>query len=397
MTGRVSRFALLLRAGLCAGLCAAPLALAAQDSASAAAAAPLPPVLSPRDSAAVERAGRLVADGQGIAGRALIDTLLALAAPGSGRYAEFLFWRAAYAATAAEAERDYRRLAVEFPLSPRAEDALVALAQLEMARGDRALALRHIERLTMEHPTSQARAKAGYWAGRIYFEMNDPQRACLVLQAARNAAAVPPAQPVMAARIEYEMQKCRGVQVGLGAAAQDSGVVARIAAAPPAPAPAATSTSAAATAVTAAIAATAAPPPPRPAPARDTAPAQRAATTSVATGTVVAPDTTTPRAAPAAAAAPSAPSRVPSVPAPSSGTRSVYSIQIAAYDTPADAETAARRVRGRGLEARVDADAGMYKVRVGRYRTRAEAAAALREVKEKGMRDAWVVTAAGQP
>lgn len=359
---------------LCAALAAAP--LAAQDSSSSAA-APLPPrrVLSPRDSAAVERAGRLVADGQGIAGRALLDTLISLAPPASMEYAELLYWRAAYAATAAEAERDYRRLAVEFSLSPRSEDALVALAQLEMARGDRQLALRHLERLTLEHSTASARAKAGYWAGRVYFEMNDPQRACVVLQAARAAAQDPGAGVELTNRIDYEMQKCRGVATGPGTG--DSSALGRR--------EASATSSRTTTPTPAPVAPPAAPP------------VSRGATTSVATGSVVAPDTAARRPAPVPAAAPS---RAPSPPAqgapataPSSGARA-YSVQIAAYDTPADAESAARRVRGRGLEARVDADGGMYKVRVGRYRTRAEAAAALRDVKGKGMRDAWVVEAA---
>ncbi|MDQ3673475.1 MAG: hypothetical protein M3365_03740, partial [Gemmatimonadota bacterium] len=90
------------------------------------------------------RARRLVADGNGAAGRALADSLLAAATPGTPRYAEALFWRASVASTAAAAERDYRLLSIEYPLSPRAEEALLRLAQLEMARGDRSLALKHL-------------------------------------------------------------------------------------------------------------------------------------------------------------------------------------------------------------------------------------------------------------
>ncbi len=89
-------------------------------------------------------AQRLVSEGRGAEGRALMDSLLAAAVAGSPKYAEALFWHASLAATAADAERDYRRLSVEFPLSPRAEDALMRLAQMEIARGDRALAMRHL-------------------------------------------------------------------------------------------------------------------------------------------------------------------------------------------------------------------------------------------------------------
>ena len=372
---------------LIAGLCAAPILATAQGAATSA--------LTASEDAAVARAGRLVADGQGIAGRALIDTVLALAPTGSARYAELLFWRAAYAATAAEAERDYRRLAVEFPLSPRAEDALVALAQLEMARGDRELALRHLERLTLEHPTGAARVKAGYWAARIYFDMNDSQRACVVLQAARAAAADQPQQAGadLARRIDAEMQKCPrssalGTRQSALGGALDSGARVDSASAP---------------------VASVSPPP---SPARDSSPSgprTTTTTTAVATGAVVAPDTSAPRAlssaTPAVAAplparaqqadsqpratGPAAPGRVPS--AESRAPRS-YSIQIAAFDGERDAETSVARLRARGLDARVDIEGGMFKVRVGRYATSAAAAAALREVKAKGMKDAWVVS-----
>ena len=155
------------------------------------------------------RARRLVADGNGAAGRALADSLLSAATPGTMRYAEALFWRASVASTAAAAERDYRVLSIEYPLSPRAEDALLRLAQLELARGDRALALKHLERLTLEHPDSPARARTSYWRSRVLFDEGNIPRACAAL--AHATAHVAPGEVELRNQIESQSRRCLGV------------------------------------------------------------------------------------------------------------------------------------------------------------------------------------------
>src|SRR5438552_10585927 len=78
-------------------------------------------IAGPRDSALV-RARQLVLSGRDADGRKVIDSILKVASPDSAIYGEALYWRAALAPTAADAERDYRRLLIETPLSPRAED-----------------------------------------------------------------------------------------------------------------------------------------------------------------------------------------------------------------------------------------------------------------------------------
>lgn len=134
------------------------------------------------------RAYALVIDGQGRRGRAIVDSLLAAAPASSARYAEVLYWRAAFAASTADAERDYRRLSVEYPLSNRAADALVALAQLEYVRGDTTLAVHHLQRLMIEHPAGVRSAKANFWAATALFTASDAVRACSALRAARATA-----------------------------------------------------------------------------------------------------------------------------------------------------------------------------------------------------------------
>src|SRR3954464_11734312 len=109
------------------------------------------------------RARRLVAEGNGAAGRALVDFALATTAPRTTEFATALYWRGAMSSTAADAERDYRRIIVEYPFSPHSGDALLALAQLEMARGDRDPAIDHLQRFLLQRPNAPERARAGLW------------------------------------------------------------------------------------------------------------------------------------------------------------------------------------------------------------------------------------------
>src|SRR5215207_1202551 len=73
------------------------------------------------------RAQQMVTAGQDAAGRAVIDSVLAATSDDTPRYAEALFWRATLSKTAAGAERDYRRIVVEYALSPRAQESLLRL------------------------------------------------------------------------------------------------------------------------------------------------------------------------------------------------------------------------------------------------------------------------------
>jgi len=140
---------------------------------------------SSADSIAFSRAQVLVSAGEGKEGRAVVDSVLARIPASSLRYAEGLFWRATLASNALDAERDYRRIAVEYVLSPRVPAALTRLAQLELARGDRTLARQHLERLLNEYPPRAERANAWYWLGRIAFESGDAGRGCTAIDSAR--------------------------------------------------------------------------------------------------------------------------------------------------------------------------------------------------------------------
>jgi cell division septation protein DedD len=132
------------------------------------------------------RAQQMVTAGQDVAGRAVVDSVLAATTEGTPRYAEALFWRATLSKTAAGAERDYRRIAVEYPLSPRAAEALFRLSQLEMTRGDRAAARAHLERLQREHPTGATSTRASVALARLAFDDGDVTAGCAAIAAAQS-------------------------------------------------------------------------------------------------------------------------------------------------------------------------------------------------------------------
>jgi cell division septation protein DedD len=131
------------------------------------------------------RAQQMVTAGQDSAGRAVVDSVLRATTEGTPRYAEALFWRATLSKTAAAAERDYRRIAVEYPLSPRAQDALFRLAQLEATRGDRASARAHLARIQREHPMGPTSTRANVMLALLAFGDGDVAAGCAAAAAAR--------------------------------------------------------------------------------------------------------------------------------------------------------------------------------------------------------------------
>lgn len=296
-----------------------------------------------------QRAQTLVNDGNATAGRALVDSMIAVAAPGSNDYAEGVYWRAVLAATAADAEIDYKRVVVDYPMSPRVEDALIRLSQLEMARGSYDSAVRHLTQLSVEHPDSPARGRAGYWLARALFDKNDTQGGCAAITDA--LAHTAESETELRNQINYLNQRCADLPAATASPANP------VAAAPspsPSPAPAPPSAD---TVVNTKPAVTPAPPPsPPPAPA---------------------------------VVRPVSPPVVKE--APGTGARA-WSVQIAAYNVKSQAEAMVAKLKKNGYEARVDGSAAPFRVRIGRYTSQAQAAAVQRSLKAKQI-DGFVVQA----
>jgi cell division septation protein DedD len=156
--------------------------------------------------------------------------VLAATAEGTPRYAEALFWRATLSKTAAGAERDYRRIAVEYPLSPRSAEALFRLSQLEMTRGDRTAARAHLERLQREHPAGATSTRASVALARLAFDDGDVAVGCAAIAAAQSSLAAGDVE--LRNQVDYFSPRC--ANVGAATTSRDSAAAAAPNANPPA-------------------------------------------------------------------------------------------------------------------------------------------------------------------
>ncbi len=370
------------------GLFAVPLLLAATLAAAQAPPRPTDPVFV--------RAQTLVSDGNGVAGRALIDSVIAATQPTARLYPEALFWRATLAANAADAESDYKHIVVDYPLAPQAEDALLRLAQLELARGDRDGALGHLQRIPRDYPRSKSLARASYWMARVLFEKNDIPNACA---ANANALAQADASQVeLRNQIQYQGQRCPVAVATVNspmtnASASNPTTPATASTTPKSTPPNATSTTPVAPTPVAATEKekprtvdTTAPPVPTPSTVpRTVVSTQRPKPPTEANDSK--PSIVDPAKAPKAAAEKGV-TKASTTPSRGNG----YSVQVAAYTNRAEADKLTSTLRKRGYATRVDGSVAPFRVRVGRYATEKEAEDALRKIKANHM-DGFVVRA----
>lgn len=135
--------------------------------------APSAPVL-----AAIDRARTMLDNGQGVAARNLLDSLVDALPNTSTDLAEVLHWRAVMAESIGAAEHDWKRLLVEAPLSDRAAQALVRLAELEALRGNGELSRQLADRLLRDHPRSPHRGKGLLLVARGWIAANNLPNAC---------------------------------------------------------------------------------------------------------------------------------------------------------------------------------------------------------------------------
>ncbi len=172
------------------------------------------------DDSIVVRVQRFASDGNAAAGRALVDSVLGAAKEGSPAYVNALFARASIAESADAARKDYLRIALDYSISPRAEDALLRLAQLEIARGDRAAAKQYLERLALEHPAGASRAQGAYWLGRVLLDDGAVGPACASLAEAK--ARVAPSDVELANQVTYYSRPCAAFRHTADSARADS-------------------------------------------------------------------------------------------------------------------------------------------------------------------------------
>lgn len=343
----------------------------------------------PATDSIFRRARRLVSEGDGPSGRALVDSLLRAAPEGTPAYGDALFWRGALAEAAADAERDYRRVIVEYPLSPYADDALLSLAELEQARGDRAAAYQHLQRFVREHPASPARARAGLAAARLAFEQHDNSHGCAMIQDARTSVGTSDVE--LRNQIEYYGSHCSTATASTSPAAPSSSTtnvtpagasrgVPQPASAAPAPR-AAGSASAGTTKGSSAPGTTKASSAPTPAATVEEPLSAVSTSRKESAASTPRKESAKPVAEPAERGRPAESANAPAKSAP----RGIWTIQLAAYNTRADAERLVKKLAARDVKARISGDTKPFRVRLDYYPTRQAAAAEVAALKQRGI------------
>jgi cell division septation protein DedD len=280
-------------------------------------------------------ARKLIEDGSVAQGKKILDSLLTAYGPDDARYAEALYWRAALATAAVDAERDYRRLLIEAPLSTRAEDAMLQLAQLEQARGDRRAATDHMQRFMLTYPHNPARPRVAVSLVRLLFDQGLVARGCDALRLGREA--IPQENAELRNQIEFYAPRCVSLETAVVPA--DSAAE----------------------------------------PERDSTTTSPPARREPAAGT----------------ATKSRPTRAETAATARSSAAAFYSVQVAAYDSKEAASRMARTLVSRGLQARVDGTVRPFRVRVGKYATRADAVKAAATLKSQGINGFITLVKAG--
>ena len=264
---------------------------------------------------------RAAQEGQGDSARASIQRLLDATAPTDSLYPEILYAQAMVADNAADMRRALQRVVVEYPASGWSDDALIRLVQMDYATRSFDAAARNLERLKQDFPLTPLYPQASYWAGRTYFDLKDPTRACAWL--ADGMARVGDNLELQN-QLGYMYQRCGVKIVSDSGARPDSGA------------------------------------------APDSTTARKAADSTRADST---------RTKTATRPAGSAP------PASTQGTKAQYRVQVAAVATPGAADDAADAAEKLGYPAVIVRERGLYKVRAGTFATREEAQAAVKRIK----------------
>lgn len=157
---------------------------------------------------AIRAAVRLAGAGRGDSARALLNGELRRSPAGSAAWIEVLYWRGRLGSSGDSAERDFRRVAIEYSSSAWADDALLQLAQLALAGGNAAGAYDLATRLRSDYPGSELRPAGALWAARAAFVTGEARSACALLDTARTESAT---DVEFVNQVEFYRARCGGL------------------------------------------------------------------------------------------------------------------------------------------------------------------------------------------
>jgi cell division septation protein DedD len=170
---------------------------------------------------------RLAQDGLSDSARAVAGRILAATPRTDSLYPEALYTMGLVAATEQDRRLYFRRVVVDHPESPWADDALLSLAQLDYATGNTASTVRQVEQLLRDYPSSPLTATAAFWGARAAGDRRDGATACRFADAGLAAVG----QDVeLHNQLDFQKQRCQGIAArvadSIRAAAADSARVA---------------------------------------------------------------------------------------------------------------------------------------------------------------------------
>ena len=105
--------------------------------------------------------------------------------------AELLAWRAARTTSTARAEQLYAQIVEAHPASRQHENALLRLAQLQLARGSAGAAVSTLELLGRDYPAGWSAVEGRLWSAKALLSAGDTARACAVAGTLPAAASRP--------------------------------------------------------------------------------------------------------------------------------------------------------------------------------------------------------------
>jgi len=132
--------------------------------------------------ARLKAAVQLAAEGLPDSATTIVNGLLAATPPTDSLYPQILYTQGMIARSTADMQRAFQKVAVEYPTSDWADDALLRLAQMDFAARNYAGAVRGLEQLRANNPSSPLMASAAYWAARSDFELGKTADACAWIQ-----------------------------------------------------------------------------------------------------------------------------------------------------------------------------------------------------------------------
>ena len=289
------------------------------------------------DSAVYRRAQQMITNGNAAGARALVDSVVGAAREGTPMFVDAIYWQAVFSDSPEATRKGYLRVIVEFASSPRAELSMLRLAQLELSRGGKVSARRHLERLALEHPEGATRAQGAYLLGRALLDDGMVARGCASLAEAKQRARA--GEVELQNQISYGLRACGTAQLAADSVRQDS------------------------------------------------LRADSIRTDAIRVAAAQA-DSLAKRRAPRPAAKAVAPVPKPVLPAPVTAPTAVpattgrWTVQVAVYQVRSDADKLMARLKARGLDARVTEDRP-FRVRVGWYATHAEAAETVEKLRSQ--------------